>query len=209
MVKIRYSELPAGLHVAAAGDRDCTVVYLQPGLTPAQRRAALFRVRSSARIGQGPTLPRPAMARAIAADRVRTSAHVGAAATRRHPMLFLPPLILMVSALVFLFMSVGPLTMTTQGRVAAQAVPKLGIGTPSHAPNRTPAPHHHAGRAVGPTQSTHVQPAPSRPSCTTRPSLWEKWPWLAPPSAPEPRASFTSRCMRLGPFERWLRTHRF
>src|SRR5215472_19251350 len=128
MVKIRYSELPAGLHVAAAADREGTVVYLQPGLTSVQRRAALTRVRSSARIGQGPTLPGPAMARAIAADRVRTNARIGAAAARRHPMLFLPPaLVLLVSAVAILIMSIQPLMLATQGNVGA-ALPTLHAG---------------------------------------------------------------------------------
>src|SRR5215472_19236983 len=130
MVKIRYSALPSGLHVAAAADHDGTVVYLQPGLTQAQRRAALVRVRSSARMGQGPTLPRPAMARAIAADRVRTNARIGAAAARRHPMLFVPPaLALLVSAIAILIMSIQPLAVAAPGNVRA-AVPPNRIAGP-------------------------------------------------------------------------------
>src|SRR5215472_12628646 len=157
MVKIRYSELPAGLHVAAAADREGTVVYLQPGLTSAQRRAALTRVRSSARIGQGPTLPAPAMARAIAADRVRTNASIGAAAARRHPMLFLPPaLVLLVSAVAILIMSIQPLKVATQGNVRAAAPPNSIAGpllpVPGH--QRT----HRAG-APAPVHPSRIQRA--------------------------------------------------
>ena len=143
MIKIRYAELPAGLHVTAEGDRSGTVVYLLPGLTPAQRRAALMRVRSSARMGQGPSLPAPAMAVAIAADRVRTTARTCAAAMRGHPVLFLPPLIaIVVSAIVFMLMSQVPLTVPPQDRA---------VGLAAHAPRRqldvqSPHRHHHHHR---------------------------------------------------------------
>ncbi len=59
MIKIRYTDLPAGLHIGG-GPRKDTVIYLLPGLTAAQRQAALRRARSSARMGHGPRLPRPA-----------------------------------------------------------------------------------------------------------------------------------------------------
>jgi hypothetical protein len=90
MVKIRYSELPAGLHVATeAGDR-CTVVYLKPGLTKAQRKDALTVARRTARFGHGPSLPALDMAFALAADRTRTSARIVTSAMRHHPLLLLP-----------------------------------------------------------------------------------------------------------------------
>jgi hypothetical protein len=90
MVKIRYSELPAGLHVATeAGDR-CTIVYLKPGLTGAQRKDALTVARRTARFGHGPSLPTLDMAFALAADRSRTSARIVTSAMRKHPMLLLP-----------------------------------------------------------------------------------------------------------------------
>ena len=46
MVKIRYSELPAGLHVRAEARGRDTVIYLLPGLTPAQRRAIVTATAS-------------------------------------------------------------------------------------------------------------------------------------------------------------------
>jgi hypothetical protein len=96
MVKIRYAELPAGLHVAnEAGDR-CTIVYLKPGLTGAQRREALTVARRSARFGPGPSLPPLDMAFALAADRTRTTARMTGSAIRRHPLLVLPLLALVL-----------------------------------------------------------------------------------------------------------------
>jgi hypothetical protein len=52
MVRIRYAELPVGLHVATRSYGHCTVVYLLPGLTPEQRRAALTFAKRSARAGR-------------------------------------------------------------------------------------------------------------------------------------------------------------
>lgn len=90
MVRIRYAELPAGLHVATeAGDR-CTIVYLKPGLTKAQRKDALTVARRTARFGHGPSLPALDMAFALAADRTRTAARIFTSAMRKHPLLLLP-----------------------------------------------------------------------------------------------------------------------
>ena len=43
MIKIRYADLPAGLHIRAVARGKDTVIYLLPGLTAAQRQAALRR----------------------------------------------------------------------------------------------------------------------------------------------------------------------
>ena len=100
MVRIRYSELPVGLHVATRSNGRYTIVYLLPGLTPAQRRDALTFARRSARVGQGPSLPATDMAFAVIVDRARTTGRNIAAAMRRHPGLLLPPLVVLVSAAV-------------------------------------------------------------------------------------------------------------
>lgn len=200
MVKIRYSELPAGLHVSAAADREGTVVYLQPGLTSAQRRAALTRVRSSARMGQGPMLPRPAMARAIAADRMRTSSRIGTAAALRHPMLFLPPVILLVvSAVAFGFMSIQPLTAAAQGNVAAGAptLPLDGppLARPSHRQQASqPVRHHrrHHAAAVGVTGASQaVAGLPA--SCAALQPPTSRLPW---PTPARPSHALADRCGR-------------
>jgi hypothetical protein len=100
MVRIRYAELPVGLHVAMRSYGHRTVVYLLHGLTPEQRKAALTFAKRSARIGQGPRLPAGDMALALVADRFRTTARAVSAATRKHPLLLLPPLVVTVSTVI-------------------------------------------------------------------------------------------------------------
>lgn len=100
LIKIRYSSLPTGLHVRAEARGRHTFIYLLPGLTPAQRRAALHRVRSSARMGLGPKVSTAGFTRAMAADSVRTTIRNGGAAMRMHPALLLLPVVLVVSTVV-------------------------------------------------------------------------------------------------------------
>jgi len=100
VIKIRYADLPAGLHIEAVARGRDTVVYLLPGLTAAQRQAALRRARSSARMGQGPRLPVAGVLGAVMVDRVRTTIRNGAAAMRGHPAILVPPLVIIMSAAV-------------------------------------------------------------------------------------------------------------
>ncbi|HEY2508147.1 MAG TPA: hypothetical protein VGI58_16655 [Streptosporangiaceae bacterium] len=93
MVKIRYSELPAGLHVAARRRGRSTVILLLPGLTPAERRTALARIRSSARIGKAHQISALALLCARGTDRTKMVAAATLAAIRKHPVVLLPPLI--------------------------------------------------------------------------------------------------------------------
>ncbi|MBO0833638.1 MAG: hypothetical protein J2P28_11075 [Actinobacteria bacterium] len=108
MVKIRYAELPAGLHVATEKRDGCTIIYLQPGLTPEQRKAALTLARRSARLGHGPSLPAIDMVLAVAADRTRTTARTAGRAMRKHPLLMLPVLALIAGLIVAILVSVVP-----------------------------------------------------------------------------------------------------
>src|SRR5271154_2728981 len=88
MIKIRYRdphELSPGLHAAAERHGRRTTVDLLPGLSAAQRRAALRRLQISARRGYGPRLPGPQLALALAAHRVRTSVGRAGAVFRSHP----------------------------------------------------------------------------------------------------------------------------
>jgi hypothetical protein len=147
MVKIRYAELPAGLHVVTEERDGRTIIYLQPGLTPAQRRVALTFARRSARIGHGPRLPATGMAVALAADRARTTCHNLMAALRRHPTLLLP-LVAVVSAVIVITML---------------CVVKVGV-TPASARANGLATHHTS--SLRPLSST--TPTPS--SVATTPS---------------------------------------
>ena len=100
MIKIRYADLPAGLHIRAVARGKDTLIYLLPGLTSAQRQAALRRARSSARMGQGPRLPVAGVLGAVMVDRMRTTVRNGAAAMRGHPAILVPPLVIVLSAAV-------------------------------------------------------------------------------------------------------------
>jgi len=209
MVKIRYSELPAGLHVTTEAGRRGTVVYLLPGLTPAQRRAALIRVRSSAIIGQGPDLPAVAIAVAIAADRVRTTARNSAAAMRGHPVLVLPPIIAVVSiAIAVMLMSGVTLTVAPHDKAAASlpTLPLGGSAPASHRPAgsmvRHPGASERSGR-TGPSGTASRTPSASG-SALAAPSADP--PASTPSPSPEPSSQSSSpspsasgSCIKLGP----------
>ncbi|HZR50474.1 MAG TPA: hypothetical protein VFB06_13250 [Streptosporangiaceae bacterium] len=86
MIKIRYSsELQPGLNGHAERLDRTTVVYLQPGLTPAERTATLRRLHQHGRMGRGPALPRWQLGLALLADRVRMAFGQAGAIVRTHP----------------------------------------------------------------------------------------------------------------------------
>jgi hypothetical protein len=189
MVKIRYTELPAGLHVSARTQGRRTVIYLLPGLTAAQRRAAFIRVRSSSRMGYGPRLPAVGTAVAIGADRVRTTVGNGVAAMRGHPVLLLPPLILLVSgAIVFVLMSFVTLTVHRPSATSARTAP---AGTPAAGPSR-----YHVSSARSRSRNNQPGTAPGypvagghhggRPSASASPTAAGPDPATPSPSAPVP-----------------------
>src|SRR5580658_8267966 len=104
MIKIRYrdpNELSPGLHAEAERHGRITTVYLLTGLTAAERRAALRRLRISARMGYCPALPL-----ALFADRIMTGvAHAGAV-FRLHPAgSTVPVMVLSAGAVAFLLFS--------------------------------------------------------------------------------------------------------
>jgi hypothetical protein len=109
MIKIRYrdpNELSPGLHAEAERHGRCTIVYLLSGLTAAERRAALRRLRLSARMGYCPPLPAAQLALALLADRVRTGAGQAGAVFRLHPAgSTLPVMVLSAGAIAFLLLS--------------------------------------------------------------------------------------------------------
>jgi len=140
MVKIRYAELPAGLHVATEADDRCTIVYLKPGLTHAQRKDALTVARRSARFGHGPSLPTLDMAFALAADRTRTTGRIVASAMRKHPLLLLPLLVMIlgiIAAGILASAAVGvsvPPASTESGGLAQVNIGQLVNPGASHVP---------------------------------------------------------------------------
>jgi hypothetical protein len=104
VIKIRYADLPSGLHIQAVVRGKDTIIYLLPGLTVEQRRAALRRVRSSARLGQGPPLSTSGLARALVADRIMTTVRNVASALRVHPAMSVPLIVILLSAAVAYFL---------------------------------------------------------------------------------------------------------
>ncbi|MBV9381057.1 MAG: hypothetical protein JOY82_19095 [Streptosporangiaceae bacterium] len=85
MIRIRYRDLPPGLHALAEVTGQSAIIYLLPGLTAAQRKAALRRLRHEARMGLGPMLPATHLAVALTADRARAAARNLIAIVRLHP----------------------------------------------------------------------------------------------------------------------------
>src|ERR1700723_179368 len=109
MIKIRYrdpNELSPGLHAAAERHGRSTTVYLLPGLSAAQRRAALRRLKIPARRGYEPKLPAPQLAVALAADRIRTTVGRAGAVFRSHPAgSTVPVMVVSAGAIGFLALS--------------------------------------------------------------------------------------------------------
>jgi hypothetical protein len=127
MIKIRYrdpNELSPGLHAAAECHGRSTTVYLLSGLTAAERRAALRRLRLSARMGHCPRLPVAQLALALLADRIRTSAGHAGAVFRSHPAgSTVPVMVVSAGAIAFLLLSTVSIRVLHQPRPAGQLPP--------------------------------------------------------------------------------------
>ncbi|HEX6521030.1 MAG TPA: hypothetical protein VF070_13630 [Streptosporangiaceae bacterium] len=109
MIHIRYKNLSPGMHAEAECGLRGIVVYLLPGLTSAQRKAALRRLRQEGSRGCGPRLPSAQLAAALAVDRIRSAVGNTAAAVRQHPIGTLLPATLagaLLAAFVVTSMSV-------------------------------------------------------------------------------------------------------
>jgi hypothetical protein len=119
VISIGYRDLPSGVHGRAEYAGRSTAVYLQPGLTGAQRAAALRRLRQEARMGCGPSLPCARLAVACAADWIRRGASQLIAIVRLHPVgTLLPTLLIIAMAGLFLRVSTPALPAPAEhGRV--------------------------------------------------------------------------------------------
>jgi hypothetical protein len=91
MIRIRYRDLSPGSHGKAERAARGVTVYLLPGLTGSQRKAALRRLRQEASRGCGPALPVPQLMVGLGWDRVRTALRAVAAIVRLHPVASLLP----------------------------------------------------------------------------------------------------------------------
>jgi hypothetical protein len=155
VIRVRYQDhLSPGLHGTAERSAHGTTVYLLPGLTRGQRRAALRRLRQEASRGCGPALPGADLTVALAADRFRVGLRNTAAVVRLHPAGSLLP-----TALAGLLMALFVLASVSAGIVhlpqAGAAVPFGGaptvVGVPTLA-QAQPGDHDpiaHGAKAVG------------------------------------------------------------
>jgi hypothetical protein len=153
MIKIRYrdpNEFSPGLHAEAERHGRCTTVYLLSGLTKRERRAALRRLRLSARMGYCPSLPAPQLALALLKDRIRTGAGQTGAVFRLHPAgSTVPIMVLSGGAIAFLLLStvsIRVLHKTPGGLVAAGTPP---IAAASAIPNPAGSSQGQQGSGLG------------------------------------------------------------
>jgi hypothetical protein len=149
MIKIRYrdpNELSPGLHAAAERHGRSTTVYLLPGLSSAQRHAALRRLKISARRGYDPRLPAPQLAVALVADRIRTTVGRAGHVFRSHPAgSTVPVMVVSAGAIAFLALSAVSIRVThTTPRVpgpvfSGAAGPAASVGPgPGPGPSSVP-----------------------------------------------------------------------
>jgi hypothetical protein len=94
VIHIRYKSLSPGMHAEAEGGLRGIVVYLLPGLTSTQRKAALRRLRQEGSRGCGPRLPSAQLAAALVVDRMRSAVGNTVAVVRQHPIGTLLPAVL-------------------------------------------------------------------------------------------------------------------
>src|ERR1039457_3448819 len=127
MIKIRYrdpNELSPGLHAAAECHGRGTTVYLLAGLTAAQRRSALRRLRLSARMGYCPRLPAAKLALALFTGRIRTGVGQTGAIFRSHPAgSTVPVMVVPAGAIAFLLLSTVSIRVLHPPRATDQRLP--------------------------------------------------------------------------------------
>ena len=217
MIKIRYADLPHGLHadVRTCGKRP--VIYMLPGLSAAQRRDALGRLIRTSRLGHGPRLRPSGVAFAVARDVAKSTGCNGLAAIRCHPAgsAVLAALVAAVVVCYALFVTVtvrfsprpaGPPAAAGPAASAARdtAGPRRSPGAGARAPAVTPpavAGEHggspEAAASASASGSGAGQPAPgsSGSGPATSPVPLPTGTWSAPggvlPSAAQPAPSAT------------------
>jgi hypothetical protein len=181
VIKIRYrdaDELSPGLHAAAVPQGRSTIVFLLPGLTAAERRAALRRLRLSARMGYCPPLPRAQLALALMADRIRTTVGQLGTLVRSHPAgSTVPVMVISAGAIAFLALSAVSIQVLhlphTPGGFSALA------GTNGESHRRIPVPSPSPDPSATRSSSHPISPI-GAPSPSTRP------PTLFRPPSPRP-----------------------
>jgi len=129
MIRIRYGSISSGLHAKAESGATGTTLYLLPGLSSAQRKAALRRLRQEARRGCGPTLPLEQLAMALAADWINTRFRRVATVVKLHPAGSLIPVVLTGGCVVLLVLASESVRIVHRPMArSAGGVPVLGGG---------------------------------------------------------------------------------
>jgi hypothetical protein len=160
-----------------------TTVFLLSGLTAAERRAALRRLRLSARMGYCPPLPASQLAFALVADRIKTTVGQIGTLVRSHPAgSTVPVMVLSAGAIAFLALSAVSIQVLhippDPGRSSALAIAsgRPHIAIPGSVPPQaqptanSPAPAAPDTRQVSstspaaPSSPRALPPAPSSPA---------------------------------------------
>jgi hypothetical protein len=109
MIRVRYlgsNELSPGLHATAERRGRQTTIFLLDGMTVAERRSALRRLRLTARMGHCPRLPAGQLGFALFTDQIRTGIRRAGAVLRLHPAgSTVPIMVLSGGAIAFLLFS--------------------------------------------------------------------------------------------------------
>jgi hypothetical protein len=109
MIRVRYlgsNELSPGLHATAERQGRQTTIFLLDGMTVAERRSALRRLRLTARMGHCPRLPAGQLGFALFTDQIRTGIRRAGAVLRLHPAgSTVPIMVLSGGAIAFLLLS--------------------------------------------------------------------------------------------------------
>ena len=202
MIKIRYASLPEGLHILARREDGHTIIYLRPGLTSDQRREALRRARRSARMGHGPKLPAPGLARALAADRAMSTLRNAGAAIRHHPFGAGMLAALLAGAVVSysLFVTVSVRLIYPQVPGLQPTLPHPAVPVPQ--PGTSPPGPHRGNPGSSPGGGVAPTPAGSVPGGTPSPSPRPPTPAPSPssvPPTPTPAPGSPGVCVKVGP----------
>jgi hypothetical protein len=175
VIKIRYSDLPTGLYAQTVVAGRHVILYLLPGLSAEERRAAIRRARSNGQVGHGPRLSAAGLAAALAADRIRITIGNAVAAVRTHPGFFVPVMVVVLSAAVgYLFLSA--ISVPFRSPLAGPGTQKTSPATvaPRHSPSAT------AARRRQPGRRGKVPPGDPRVVVTGHRG------WRPPPRFPQP-----------------------
>jgi hypothetical protein len=194
VIKIRYADLPQGLHAQVRTGGRRPVIYLLPGLSPAQRRDALRRLVRTSRRGYGPRLRVSGVAFAVARDVSQSTVRTGLAAVWAHPTGSAALAALVASAVVCYSLFV---TVTVRLGPGPAGPPAAAGAAPSRlrqagGPGRSPA--------GGPSAPAGTQPAAGGPHGTSPAGSSGSGPsGSAPPRSVPPGSGPSGRAASPGP----------